>query len=134
MTEFAQQLATEFGAKRQRAPTPELHFRLPADQLAPACEFLRHERARLITLFDRDQRRPQRMAVLAHEGALIVLGATQPVPALASDWPAAQWAQRDLDGGLRDPDASALEHHLRGLDVFSLPYGPVRSGVFPLRQ
>jgi Ni,Fe-hydrogenase III large subunit len=35
---------------------------------------------------------------------------------------------------LTSPDADALDHEVGGLDVFSIPYGPVRSGIFEAIQ
>ncbi|HTZ63350.1 MAG TPA: NADH-quinone oxidoreductase subunit C [Solirubrobacteraceae bacterium] len=63
-------------------------------------------------------------------------------------WPAARWAERELAElhGLRfrgaepaapltAPDADSLEdRQVSGLDAFSIPYGPVRSGIFEAVQ
>jgi Ni,Fe-hydrogenase III large subunit len=62
---------------------------------------------------------------------------------LGAWWPAARWAEREVveqDGvraigmpsgrELTTPDPDALDPRVQGLDIFSLPYGPVRSGIF----
>lgn len=62
-------------------------------------------------------------------------------------WPAARWAEQELAelddisfrgaehvGRLTAPDADTLGREVSGLDVFSIPYGPVRSGIFEAIQ
>jgi Ni,Fe-hydrogenase III large subunit len=62
---------------------------------------------------------------------------------LGAWWPAARWAEQELverhnvhvigmppGRALTTPDPDALDPQVHGLDVFSLPYGPVRSGIF----
>jgi formate hydrogenlyase subunit 5 len=63
-------------------------------------------------------------------------------------WPAARWAERELaelhgvrfDGAeqamcLTAPEADALnDRQVHGLDAFSIPFGPVRSGIFEAIQ
>ena len=93
------------------------------------------------------------VGAFAMRGDLVVLRAPTgqadpPVyTALGPWWPAARWAEQELADrhGVRpvglvelphltSPDADALDHEVGGLDVFSIPYGPVRSGIFEAIQ
>jgi formate hydrogenlyase subunit 5 len=88
-------------------------------------------------------------AALALRGELLLLSA----PWMQRDriglggvrhpWPAVRWAEQELlerELGARPPlpltrpDADRLDRQVGGLDVFTIPYGPVRSGVFEAIQ
>ncbi len=93
------------------------------------------------------------VAALALRGHLLAVHAPRPAAepvrygSLGAWWPAARWAEQELverglaapvgyaaSRPLARPDASRLERRVEGLDVFAIPYGPVRSGIFEAIQ
>jgi formate hydrogenlyase subunit 5 len=130
----------------------EIRRRLALDELGPGIDALREAGARFVTMCL--AQRPERslLVVLAYRGDLIALrsplnGDPAVVPSIGRTWPAARWAERELAerGGvfpvgldtsvaLTAPDADSLGRQVAGFDVFALPYGPVRSGVFEAIQ
>ena len=88
--------------------------------------------------------------MFALRGRLVVLHApleTDALPALGSWWPAFRWPELELaersglalpgiarTPPLTRPEASRIDARVTGPDVFALPYGPVRSGVFEAIQ
>jgi len=121
--------------------------------LERAAHLLRSAGARFITMLTTDVPRPALTVALALRGDLVALLAptagTGPIvyTSLGEDWPAARWAEQELverqgiepvgytaRGALTAPDSDLLDGTLSGLDVFSLPFGPVRSGVFEAIQ
>ncbi len=110
--------------------------------------------ARFITLFRAASPEPALTAVLALRGDLILVqalagaGGRIAYEELGDWWPAMAWAERELIE--RDarvvceqpanrrpftrPDPDLIEPSLSGLDVFTIPFGPVRSGIFEAIQ
>ncbi|MEO6857609.1 MAG: NADH-quinone oxidoreductase subunit D [Solirubrobacteraceae bacterium] len=146
-------LPEHMGAVAERGPAGEVRLRVPPLAFARATGMMRSIGARFITIFLADTPEPALVGVFALRGDLIVLrtptGGADPVVygSIGSEWPAARWAEQELaerhgvrpigcsaPRGLTEPDADRLDGKLGGLDVFSLPYGPVRSGVFEAIQ
>lgn len=139
---------------REPAPPGELRIAVAPGGFSTAVRLLHEAGARFVTLMLAE--RPERsvVAVLALRAHLIAVRA--PVPedtplhhgALGAWWPAARWAEQELaerhglvpiDLGeratpLTRPDPDRAAGPLEGLDVFAIPYGPIRSGVFEAIQ
>lgn len=145
----APSLAERLGATAEDGPAGELRLRVGAGEFNAAARDLRDARARFVTIFEADTPEPALVGVFALGGELVVLRA----PGGSADgtigrwWPAARWAEQELvergggdgpPGGfarcLTKPDADLLDRRVEGLDVFVIPYGPVRSGVFEAIQ
>jgi formate hydrogenlyase subunit 5 len=143
------------GAAQQPAPDGEIRLRTDLAQLTSACELLTEHGARFITLMTARFGEDSVVAVFAMRGMLISLSAPRPageLPAigLGERLPAARWPERvmlersrgsrpenqeqPLGPRLAEPDADLLDHAVEGLDVFRIPFGPVRSGVFEAIQ
>jgi formate hydrogenlyase subunit 5 len=130
------------------APPGELRVRIAPRELAPAAKALHEVHARLVTMFLARSPEPSLVWVFALRGRLVVLRCPweegqEPVPSLGDAWPAARWAERELaerlaglarPGAFTRPDPDRATRQVEGLDVFTLPYGPVRSGVFEAIQ
>ncbi|MGH2850472.1 MAG: NADH-quinone oxidoreductase subunit D [Solirubrobacteraceae bacterium] len=140
-------------ALREPAPATEVRLRVGPDDFDIAARALRDAGARFVTAFLADTPEPALVGAFALHGELIVLRAPSSsgdaIAATAIDewWPAARWATLELrerhqtttvdDLGrprLTAPDADLLDRRVGGLDVFTIPYGPVRSGVFEAIQ
>jgi formate hydrogenlyase subunit 5 len=135
------------GAQRDASPTGELRLRVAADGFDRGADALREAGARFVTIFKTGAPEATMAAVVALDGELIALAAPFDAAAatrLGDSWPAASWAARELverndpaaarEPFLTAPDASRLDERVRGLDVFTIPYGPVRSGIFEAIQ
>lgn len=132
----------------ENAPPDELRARIAPHQLPLAANALQQARARFLTVFLAGWPEPSLVWVFALRGRLVALRCrweeTQvPVLSLGDAWPAARWAERELTerltgpaplGSFTRPDPDRAERRIEGLDVFTLPYGPVRSGVFEAIQ
>jgi Ni,Fe-hydrogenase III large subunit/Ni,Fe-hydrogenase III component G len=136
----------------ERAGDDELWLRVAADGFDKAARTLSDVGARFVTVLLAGWPERALIAVFALRGDLLVLrapldpGEAPPLPSLGAWLPAARWAERELlersypgrvghtDRWLTRPDASQLDGRVTGLDVFSLPFGPVRSGVFEAIQ
>lgn len=122
-----------------------------AEHLATVCRALVDDGGRLVTVFEARRTEPSIAATFAHRGALVTLVApirgAGSYPAITPLVPAAAWPERelhDLTGvvpaghpdlrPLVTADADALAPSLSGDDVFVIPYGPIRSGVFEAVQ
>ncbi len=134
------------------SPAQELRLAVGAGQLAGAAVLLQAQGARFITLLLAQTPAPALQAVFALGGELVVLRASadgEPLryPAISAVIPAARWAERELAErtgvqpqglapgvALTTPEADLLDSTLDGPDVFTLPFGPVRSGVFEAIQ
>jgi formate hydrogenlyase subunit 5 len=146
-------LPGHLGATREPGPPDEVRLRVSPLAFGRASQLLHRAGARFVTLLLAGLPEPSLVGAFAIRGDLIVLraptrGAAPPTyTALGPSWPAARWTEQELadrDGvkpvGLHElphithPDADALDHAIAGLDVFSLPFGPVRSGVFEAIQ
>jgi formate hydrogenlyase subunit 5 len=91
-------------------------------------------------------------AVFALQGELVVLRAAssegaRTYPSLTPQLPAADWAERELIGETQvtplahpdakpilDPDADDFEPAIDHPETFTIPYGPIRSGIFEAIQ
>jgi Ni,Fe-hydrogenase III large subunit len=118
------------------------------DELPRAALLLRDEGARFITIASCRDPEPSVLVVLAHRGSLIVFRAPEDASGFANlslgeRWPAARWAEQELrertgftttGRALTAPNADALDQRVTGVDVFAIPYGPVRSGIFEAIQ
>jgi Ni,Fe-hydrogenase III large subunit len=139
----------------RRLPGPDGEVRLLVNLLGfeRATRLLRDAGARFITLTTADTPEPSLIAAFALRGVLIVLiaASTSGEPlvygSIGARWPGARWAEQELverhgaqpagyraRRALTAPDADLLDGTVTGLDVFSLPFGPVRSGVFEAIQ
>jgi formate hydrogenlyase subunit 5 len=140
-------------AERVAAPAGEVRLSVNLLGFERASHLLRGVGARFITVTIADTPRRSLLAAFALRGDLIVLMApaesAEPLVygSLGEGWPGARWAEQELverHGAqpvgytavrpLTAPDADLLDGTLGGLDVFSLPFGPVRSGVFEAIQ
>ncbi|MGI8903772.1 MAG: NADH-quinone oxidoreductase subunit D [Solirubrobacteraceae bacterium] len=142
-------LPSGLDARCEPAPEGELRLRVAPDGFERASRVLSDAGGRFVTLLLADWPERSLVAVFALRGDLVVLraslqaGAPLPLPALSAWCPGARWAEQELlerlepataahrsGPSLTEPDASVLHERVGGLDVFSLPFGPVRSGVF----
>lgn len=143
-------LSAERAAHRvEPAPPGEVRLRLEPSEFGEAMHELRSAGARFITLFVAETPLLALTAVLATGGELVLLQAHGdrghiPYQTLGRWWPATDWPERELverdwrvttDGQdaprpLTKPDPDLIDGAVTGLDVFTIPYGPVRSGVF----
>jgi formate hydrogenlyase subunit 5 len=151
--EIPDYLPEHLGAVRQPAPAGEVRLQVTALGFARASQMLHRAGARFVTLLLAQGPQPAIQGAFAMRGDLVVLsapikpGETPTYTALGPWWPAARWSEQELADRhgvqpvglvaiphLVHPDADALDQSIAGLDVFSLPYGPVRSGVFEAIQ
>ena len=151
--ELPDYLPEHLGGGREPGPPGEVRIHVTPLGFGRASQMLHRAGARFVTLLVAGSPEPALVGAFAMRGDLVVLRA--PIPsgslptytALGPWWPAARWTEQELADrhgavpvglvalpGLTRPDASALEHAIAGLDVFSLPFGPVRSGVFEAIQ
>jgi Ni,Fe-hydrogenase III large subunit len=135
------------GAQREASPAGELRLRVGAGAFDRGAAALREAGARFVTMFKTGAPDATMAGVVALGGELITLVVpfdAAAVTRLGDSWPAAGWAARELvernapaaarEPFLTAPDASRLDGPVRGLDVFTIPYGPVRSGIFEAIQ
>lgn len=134
-------------------PAPPGELRLVTDRLGfgRAAGLLREVGGRLISVFLAGRPEPSLVAAIALRGHVVLLrtaySAGLTYGPLSDSWPAAVWAERELveregvrflgldaERALTAPDADRLERRVDGFDVFTIPYGPVRSGVFEAIQ
>jgi formate hydrogenlyase subunit 5 len=141
-------LPAHLGAVREPGPSGEIRLRVTPLGFARASQMLHRAGARFVTVLLAQSPQPAIQGAFAMRGDLIVLiapiaaGEEPTYTALGPWWPAARWSEQELADrhGVRPvglvalpeltrPDADRLNHAIGGLDVFSLPFGPVRSGV-----
>jgi Ni,Fe-hydrogenase III large subunit len=151
--ELPDYLPAHLGAVREPAPPDEVRLRLEPLAFGRASQMLHRAGARFVTLLRAASPESAIVGAFAMRGDLVILRApvgTAEAPsytALGPWWPAARWAEQELaerhgvhPAGLVElaalvrPDADALDHAVHGLDAFSIPYGPVRSGIFEAIQ
>ncbi len=131
---------------------PETRLRVGLDELPKAARALREAGARFVTVHLAEHPEPSLLSAFALRGRLVVLrapldGEPAVYPSLGAWWPAARWPERELAErhgilplgldpapSLTRPDADLVTHEVSGADVFAIPYGPVRSGVFEAIQ
>ena len=134
------------------APAGESRVEVPVGAIDRVAGLLDEHGARFITLFLAGPEQNVLMAVFAFRSELVavqsLLNGPQAVyPSLSLGLPAAWWAERELRDrfgvqplGHPDPepilapDLDRLRVRARGDDLFVLPHGPVRSGVFEAIQ
>jgi formate hydrogenlyase subunit 5 len=134
-------------AAGEPGPAGEVRLRVALSELPAAASILRDDGARLATVTSVGDPEPSLVLVCALRGALVVLRApvsdADVLPQIGSWWPAARWPERELAERLPGaaarprltaPDADELDRQVDGLDVFAIPYGPVRSGIFEAIQ
>jgi formate hydrogenlyase subunit 5 len=140
------------GGEAARRGDHEVALVVQLERFGPAVRELHDLGARFVTLLTARSPEPALVCVLARRGELVRLSAPTgaEIPSyrsLAAWWPAAEWAERELtERGeiearglaprmpLTAPDADRLDRDVSGLDVFVIPHGPVRSGIFEAIQ
>ncbi len=152
-TELPDYLPEHLGAVRDPGPPNEVRLRLTPLAFGRAGRLLQRAGARFVTLLLAESPEPALLGAFAMRGDLVVLRAPTPpaapptYTALGPSWPAARWTEQELADRegvkpvglvalphLTRPDADAVDRTLAGVDVFALPFGPVRSGVFEAIQ
>ena len=138
---------------REAAPSAELRLRVAGQDFDLAARSLKDAGARFVTIFLADTPEPALVGAFALHGKLIVLRAPRrnddalAGTAIGDWWPAACWPAQELrerhyppphgdpaQRRLTTPDADLLDRRVQGLDVFTIPFGPVRSGIFEAIQ
>lgn len=137
---------------REPAPERETRLRVEPAEFDTAARRLKDLGARAVTLCLTETPERSLLAVAALRGRLVALRASlngEPAiyAALGAWWPAFRWPERELaerfgvlavsldeQAPLTEPDPDRLDQRVSGAGVFSLPYGPVRSGVFEAIQ
>jgi formate hydrogenlyase subunit 5 len=145
-------LPEQLGATPEPAPAGEVRLRVDAAAFAAGARAMREAGARFVTMLLTVSPEPSLLAAFALRGELVALRAptadgSAVFESIGEWWPAARRAERELSelhgvrfsgheypGRLTAPDADLLDRHVSGLDVFSIPYGPVRSGIFEAIQ
>ncbi len=137
--------------REEQSLPDERRVRVAIDRLAEACRALAGDGGRPVSVFATRPGEPSITATFALRGRIVTvfapIGGTRSYPAIAAAVPAAAWPERELhdvtgivpDGHpdlrpLIEADADAIVPTLAGDDVFLLPYGPIRSGVFEAVQ
>jgi Ni,Fe-hydrogenase III large subunit len=146
-------LPQHMAAVPEAGPPGELRLRVTPLAFERAARMLADAGARFVSVFLAETPEPALVGAFALRGELVVLrapvGDADPVVygSIGAWWPAAGWAEQELverhnvrpvgvryERRLTAPDADLLDRRVHGLDVFTLPYGPVRSGVFEAIQ
>jgi len=146
-------LPEHLDAVPEAAPPGELRLRVTPLAFERAARMLKDAGARFVSIFLADTPEPALVGAFALRGELLVLraptGDADPVVygSIGPWWPAARWPEQELversavrpvgvdyQRRLTAPDADLLDRRVQGLDVFALPFGPVRSGVFEAIQ
>jgi Ni,Fe-hydrogenase III large subunit len=138
------------GAGREHGAAGEVRLVVAGDRFETAARRLRDAGARFITMFVAHVPERSLTAVCALYGELLLLraplGNDPPCRAMSIGawWPAARWAERELletepgdvssEPRLTAPDGDLVQPSVTGLDVFTIPFGPVRSGIFEAIQ
>jgi Ni,Fe-hydrogenase III large subunit len=152
-TDTVEYLPERFSFRAQAGPEGEVRFLVDVADFRDAVRELHDVGARFITLFVAETPEVALTAAFALRGELVLLQAPAADGLIAYRemgewWPATAWAERELlerdrrvssdrppnDRRLTQPDPDWVEHAVTGLDVFAIPYGPVRSGVFEAIQ
>jgi formate hydrogenlyase subunit 5 len=151
--ELPDDLPRHLGAVPEAGPRGEVRLRVTPLAFERTARMLRDVGARFVTIFLAETPEPALVGAFALRGGLLLLRAptrdADPVVygSIGAWWPAARWAEQELvernnvrpvglryERRLTAPDADLLDRRVQGLDVFTLPYGPVRSGVFEAIQ
>jgi Ni,Fe-hydrogenase III large subunit len=151
--ELPEYLPEHLGAVPEAGPAGETRLCVKPLAFEPAVRMLKDAGARFVSMFLAETPEPALVGAFALYGDLVVLRAPTGdadhvvYGSIGAWWPAARWAEQELverhgvrplgvryERRLTAPDADALDRRVQGLDVFTLPYGPVRSGVFEAIQ
>jgi len=140
-------LQPRLAASVEASPPGERRLRLPLARLDAAVEMLLEHHGRLIGLFLTAEPEPALLVPVAFRGEIVALRASldgaREYPALSRISPAALLMERELHdrhgilpvghpglGPVVHPDLDRLDQRIVGDDVFAIPYGPIRSGIF----
>jgi formate hydrogenlyase subunit 5 len=137
----------------EAAAPEEVRLAVPAGGFSTATRLLHAAGARFVTLHTTLSPERSLVALFALSGHLLAVRCPAPGGqpphhgSLGAWWPAARWPERELaereDLAPADleprppliaPDADRIEHDVSGPDVFAIPYGPIRSGIFEAIQ
>ena len=139
-------------AAGEPGPEGELRLSVTAAEFEGTVRELFDAGARFITVFLAETPGLAWTGLFAFRGELLVVGAPvngrarMPDRGMGRWWPATERALLELseregaavwEGGGRGitrPDPDLIERSVDGLDVFTIPYGPVRSGIFEAIQ
>jgi formate hydrogenlyase subunit 5 len=142
----------QLGAIREAAPDGEVRLRVAPSAFTSAARLMRESGARLASLFIAGTPERSFVAAFALRGELVLMrtlvaGQEAVLESIGEWWPAARWPERELSElhgvsltgapyprALTTPDADVIDREVQGLDVFSIPFGPVRSGIFEAIQ
>lgn len=143
----------QLGASIEPAPEGEIRLLVAPPAFASAAKVMQEGGARFVSMFLADTPERSLVAAFALRGELILMRTPAAPDAIFESvgewWPAVCWAERELaelhdvhfrredrhsPTLLTSPDADFLGREVSGLDVFSIPYGPVRSGIFEAIQ
>ncbi len=134
------------------APAGETRVAVALNLIDRGAEVLLEHGARLVGLFETGDPERSLTATFAFRGELVSLrapldGDRSVYASISLQTPAALWAERELFDRfgivalghpdlrpLRNPDPDLIVRRVEGADVFAIPYGPVRSGVFEAIQ
>ncbi len=145
------ELVDRFFSGGEPGPDGELHLSVPTADFEGTVRELFSAGARFITLFVAETPGRAWTGLFAFRGELLVLqapidgAAKMPHRGIGRWWPATERAILELidregaaiqEGGRRitRPDPDLIERSVEGLDVFTIPFGPVRSGIFEAIQ
>jgi formate hydrogenlyase subunit 5 len=146
--------AERFALRVDAAAEREVRLQVRDADFNDALRDLREAGARFISVFLAETPELALTAVLAFRGQLVVLQAAAAADGLIAYrtmgdwWPATAWTEREMierdwrvssdressAPPLTKPDPDLIDRGVSGLDVFTIPYGPVRSGVFEAIQ
>jgi len=136
-------------------PTPggEIGLLVAPGGFTTAARLLHEAGARFVTLLLAPEPDRSLVALFALRAHLLSVRARVPEGeashhgSLGAWWPAARWAEQELVERhgitpldyvpvrpLTRPDPDRIEGRVDGIDVFAIPYGPIRSGVFEAIQ
>ena len=138
-------------AAGQPGPEGELRLSVPAAEFEGTFRELFRGGARFITVFRAETPGLVWTGLFAFRGELLVVRAPvddraqMPDRGMGRWWPATERAILELidrEGaaaqaggrGITRPDPDLIERSVEGLDVFTIPFGPVRSGIFEAIQ
>ncbi|MGH3003849.1 MAG: NADH-quinone oxidoreductase subunit C [Gaiellaceae bacterium] len=140
-------LQPRLAAVVEDAPAGERRLRLPLAHLDAAAGMLLERRGRLVAMSRTEWPEPSLVVAIAFRGELVALRApledASSYQALSRFTPAARLPERELRDlyGLEplghpapEPllrsDADRFDRRVIGAEAFTIPYGPIRSGVF----
>ena len=140
-------LQPRLAASVEPSPPGESRLKLPLSRLDAAVDMLLTHHGRLVGMFSVTRPEPSLLVSVAFRGVLVGLRAplegVHEFPALSGFSPAARLMERELrdrfglipvdrprPAPVLRPDPDRFERRIVGDDVFVMPYGPIRSGIF----